>query len=191
VNANEVLIDLLEDNRRRLCRGLDRMSAECLLWDPEPDANNILITIWHMARMLDVFLTQNAKGNPPEDECWFRLGWAQRTGYDPRGLGQSGWGMLTGYTREELAAMPLMTREQVLGYLDNVYDSVKDYLAGMPEEKLLTPGEGFEGKYTKYQCIQMGLMDNVRHLGEIFAIESSWKRRIIQGELGSAGFRPA
>jgi hypothetical protein len=176
LNSNEVLIDLLEDNRRRMRRGLDRMSDECILWEPEPDANNIFATLWHMARMLDVFLTQNAKENPPEDECWFRLGWAERTGYDPRGLGQNGWGMLTGFTMEEVAAMPHMTREQVLGYLDAVYDAVRDYLAGVTEEKLLSPGAGFEGKYSQYQCIQMALMDNVRHLGEIFAIESSWKR---------------
>lgn len=144
------MIDLLEDNRRRLRRGLDRMSGKCVQWEPEPDANNVLVTIWHMARMLDVFLTQNAKGYPPEDECWFRLGWAQQTGYDPRGLGQNGQGMLTGYTREEVAAMPPMSREQVLGYLNNVYDEVKVYLAGMPEEELLTHGAGFEGKYSKY-----------------------------------------
>jgi hypothetical protein len=73
----------------------------------------------------------------------------------------------------------------VLGYLDAVYDAVKDFLAGMSEESLLTPGAGFEGKHTKYQCIQMALMDNVRHLGEIFTIESSWKRRIKQVELNS------
>jgi hypothetical protein len=185
MNANDVLIDLLEDNCRRLHRALGRMSDECIFWDPEPDANNIVVTIWHMARMMDVFLTQNARGDLPGEDIWFRLGWAERTGYDPRGLGQNGWGMLTGYTREEVGAMPPMTSEQVLGYLDAVYDAVKDYLAGISEEKLLTPGAGFEGKYSKYQCIQMALMDNVRHLGEIFAIESSWKRRIKQGDLES------
>ncbi len=178
MNTNEVLIDLLEDNRRRLRRGLSRMSDGCVQWNPEPEANNIVITIWHMARMMDVFLNRNAIGNLPGGECWFRLGWAERTGYDPRGIGQNGWGMLTGYTREEVVAMPQITREQVLGYLDDVYDSVKEYLSGLSEENLLTPGTGFEGKYTKYQCIQMALMDNVRHLGEIFAIESSWKRRM-------------
>jgi hypothetical protein len=73
----------------------------------------------------------------------------------------------------------------VLGYLDNVYDAVKDFLTSLSEEQLLSPGAGFEGKYSKYQCIQMALMDNVRHLGEIFAIESSWKRRGRKGELES------
>jgi hypothetical protein len=176
MNANNVLIDLLEDNRRRLYRGFRNMSDDCLLWKPEPGANSIAITTWHMARMFDVFLTQQAKGTSPGEECWFRCGWAEQTGYDPRGLGQNGWGMLTGYTQDEVAAMPQMTRTQVLDYLDCVYDAVKEYLAGISAEKLQMPGGGFEGKYTIYQCIQMALLDNVRHLGEIFAIEARWNR---------------
>jgi hypothetical protein len=176
MNANEVLIDLLEDNRRRLQRLFNAIPDECVFWKPEPEANNIAITVWHMARMFDVFLTLQAKGDAPEAECWFQRGWADRTGYDPVGTGQNGWGMLTGYTQAEVAAMPHLTREQVLEYLNQVYDTVREYLASTPEELLLMPGAGFEGRYTQYQCIQMPLMDNVRHLGEIFAIKASWER---------------
>lgn len=176
MNTNQVLIDLLEDNRRRLKRLLEATSDECLFWRPEPDANNIAVTLWHMARMFDVFLTQQALGDPPDAECWQRNGWAVRTGYDPRGVGQNGWGMLTGYTQAEVSALPQLAREQVLGYLDEVYDTVKEVLASTPEQALFTPGAGFDGKYSKYQCIQMPLMDNVRHLGEIYAIRSSWER---------------
>lgn len=176
MNANEVLIDLLEDNRRRLKRALGAMSDECLYWKPETEANNIAVTLWHMARMFDVFLTQQARGDPAEGECWFRGGWAERTGYDPRGVGQNGWGMLTGYTQEEAAALPVLSREELLGYLDEVYDTVKEYLAGTPEQALLSPGAGFEGRYSNYQCVQMPLMDNARHLGEIYAIKAAWER---------------
>lgn len=177
MKANDVLIDLLEDNRRRLHRLCDGLSEDCLVWKPEAGANNILITVWHMARMFDVFLTRQAKGEQPEQECWFRFGLVDQTGYDPRGRGQNGWGMLTGYTQEEVADLPQFTRRLVLGYLDQVYAVVREYLAATPIEELLTPGEGFDGKYSKYQCIQMALMDNTRHLGEIFAIKSSWDRR--------------
>lgn len=177
MNANDVLIDLLEDNRRRLQRVCSAVPDECLFWRLEPEANTIAITIWHMARMFDVFLNLQAQGEPSEKECWFQHGWAVQTGYDPRGAGQNGWGMLTGYTQAEVAAMPPLTRGQVLGYLNSVYDMVKEYLACTPSEVLLTPGAGFEGKYSKYQCIQMPLMDNVRHLGEIYAIKASWERR--------------
>jgi hypothetical protein len=88
--------------------------------------------------------------------------------------------MLTGYTQEEVAAIPQLTREQMLGYLDKVYDVAKEYLASTPIEKLQTPAAGFDGRYTKYQCIQMALLDNVRHLGEIYAIKARWDRQIKQ-----------
>ena len=180
MNANDVLIDLLEDNRRRLHRLLGHLSDQCVFWKPEAGANNIAITIWHMGRILDVFLTQHANGDASGEECWFRYGWFMQTSYDPRGIGQNGWGMLAGYTQEEVAAIPPLTREQVLGYLDEVYDTVKEYLAKISPDELQTPGVGFDRRYTKYQCIQMALLDNVRHLGEIFAIEASWKRKIIE-----------
>lgn len=178
LNANDVLIDFLEDNRRRLKRLFGALSDDCLTWQPEVGANSIAVTVWHMARILDVFLTRQVRGAPPEEECWFQQGWEITTGYDPRGLGQNGWGMLTGYTAEEAAALPQLSREQLLGYLDQVYDRTREYVAATPIETLLTPAAGFEGKYTKYQCIQMALMDNVRHLGEIFAIKASWERQI-------------
>lgn len=181
MNANDVLIDLLEDNRRRLIRALGDISDDCLFWKPYKEANNILVTVWHMGRILDVFMTQQAKGCASKDECWFRLGWADRTGYDPRGTGLEGWGMLTGYTQDEVALMPRFTREQVLGYLNDVYDGVREFLTITPIEKLLTPGNGFGGEYSQYQCIQMALMDNVRHLGEIYSLKTGWNRLMRPG----------
>jgi len=180
MNANNVLIDLLEDNRRRLHRLFVGLRDDCIIWRPEAGANNIAITVWHMARIFDVFLTQQAKGDSSGEECWFRYGWAEQTGYDPRGIGQNGWGMLTGYTQEEVVAIPQLTGKQMLDYLDEVYDTVKEYLASISMEKLQSTGAGFDGKYTKYQCIQMALLDNVRHLGEIYAIKASWDRQIKQ-----------
>ena len=176
MNANDVLIDLLEDNRRRLRRVFDAINDECIYWKPDPHSNNIAITVWHMARIFDVFLTQQARGASAEEECWFRGGWSERTSYDPRGIGQNGWGMLTGYTLAEAAQVPQLSRKQLLEYLDEVYDTVREYLTDTPVERLLTPSAGFEGRYTKYQCIQMALLDNVRHLGEIYAIQAKWDR---------------
>jgi hypothetical protein len=174
MNANDVLIDILEDNRRRLLRLFDVIPDVCVTWKPEIWANNIMVTVWHMARIFDVFLTLQAQGRLPEQECWFRHGWAEQTGYDPRGTGLNGWGILTGYSQEEVAAIPTLTREQMLGYLNVVYDTVSEYLINTPMEILQTPAAGFDGKYSKYQCIQMALLDNVRHLGEIFAIKTRW-----------------
>ena len=172
MNANDVLIDLLEDNRRRLHRLFAVINDDCLFWKPDPEANTIAVTVWHMARIFDVYLTQQAKGSSSEEECWFRHSWAHQTNYDPRGKGQNGWGVLTGYNQEEVAAIPRFTKEQLFGYLDDVYNTVKEYLENTSIEILLTPCIGFQGRFTQYQCIQMALLDNIRHLGEVFAIHA-------------------
>ena len=177
MNANDVLIDLLEDNRRRLKRVFDAINDQCIIWKPDPQSNNIAITVWHMARIFDVFLIQQAQGESAEEECWFQGGWSVRSGYDPRGIGQNGWGMLTGYTLAEAAKVPVLSRMQLLGYLDEVYDTVKKYLTNTTMDRLQTPSVGFEGRYTNYQCVQMALLDNIRHLGEIYAIQARWERR--------------
>lgn len=172
------MIDLLEDNRRRLHRVFDVMSDDCVYWKPDEATNNIEVTVWHMARIFDVFLTQQAIGSSAEEECWFRHGWAEKTGYDPRGIGQNGWGMIAGYTQEEMAEIPQLTREEMLDHLKQVYDKVKAYLEITPMDELQTPSAGFDGRYTKYQCVQMALLDNVRHLGEIYALKARWDRMI-------------
>jgi hypothetical protein len=177
MNANDVIIDLLEDTRRRLHRVIDQISAECLYWTPDAEANSIAVTVWHMGRLFDVFLTQQAQGQRAENECWIRLGWAERTGYDPRGIGRAGWGSVNGYTLEEVAAIPRFSKAQLLGYIDDVYDTVKATVNDTPMEELQVPGAGFEGRYSKYQCIQMALMDNARHLGEVFTLKAMWERQ--------------
>jgi hypothetical protein len=182
MNANEVLIDLLEDNRRRLKRLVVGMDDDCLQWRPEVDANSIAITIWHMGRIFDVFLTRQAQGKPSGEECWFEGGWAVLTGYDPRGSGLNGWGILTGFTPQQVDSLPPMSSEQLVTYLETVYDRVKNYLEAITEKELLEPAPGFDGKYSRYQCIQMPLLDNVRHLGEMLAIEIKWSRSRGAGE---------
>ena len=177
MNANDVLIDLLEDNRRRLHRVIGEMSDDLLHWTPDPGANSIAITVWHMGRLFDVFLTRQVNGDIAEKECWFSRGWAHKMGYDPRGIGRDGWGSVNGYTAVEVAAIPRFTREQLLAYFDDVHDTVKTYLRNTPIDELQTAASGFDGQYTRYQCIQMALLDNVRHLGEIFSLRAMWDRR--------------
>jgi hypothetical protein len=87
MNANDVLIDLLHDNVRRLQRIMATMSEDCLHWTPDPEVNSIAVTAWHMGRLFDVFLTRQIRGQDATHEVWFINGWAKRTGYDPRAIG--------------------------------------------------------------------------------------------------------
>jgi hypothetical protein len=75
-----------------------------------------------------------------------------------------------------VAAVPQLMRDDLLGYLDDVYMDARNYLRETPNQKLQEQAPGLEGRFTRYQCIQIVLMDNVRHLGEIYALRSRWKR---------------
>jgi len=176
LSGSEVMVTILEDNRRRLKRAVGGLDDDALYWQPDPQSNSIGVTLWHMGRLLDVFLTQLVKGEPAENEQWFSQGWAERTGYDPRGIGRSGWGSLNDYTAAEVAQIPRLAVGQLLEHLDQVYDGVRTFIESTTMKDLTAAAPSFEGQFTKYQVLSMALLDNVRHLGEIYLLKSLRER---------------
>ena len=176
LTGTEVMIDCLDDNLRRLKRQMEKIDNHCLYWQPDAEANSIAVILWHMGRILDVFFHLLALGLSTDQQVWFRCGWAEKTGYDPRGIGRDGWGSLNDYTLQEVAAMPRYTDSDLMGFIEGVYADLRDFLVITPMEELAKPGTGFEGRYTRHQVIMMALMDNVRHLGEIRLTQSLWER---------------
>jgi hypothetical protein len=176
LSGNQVMVDYLDDNLRRLRRVVDQVDEARLHWIPDPGANSIAVTIWHMGRLMDVFFTQQVTGESSANECWIRNGWAEETVYDPRGIGRDGWGSVNGYTLDEVAAIPHFRKEQVVGYLEQACDAVRSYIQQTPMEELAQAAPGFGGRYTKYQVLSMALMDQVRHLGEINALKAARDR---------------
>jgi uncharacterized damage-inducible protein DinB len=177
----DCLLELIEDDTRRLHQLLDDCPAACLRWSPDGQANSIAVTLWHTARIFDVFLTQHIRANPMEDEIWYTAGWSARSGYDPRGLGTLGWGAVTGYSLEEVKAIPEMNAELLRSYFNQVMTAIQDYLEVTPSVELSQPSAGFEGKQTNYYWIRHALWDLTRHLGEMMALHSMWKRANPQG----------
>ena len=176
LSGTEVMVDYLDDNLRRLQRLVSDLSDTALHWQTDAEANSIATNLWHIGRLLDVFFTQLALGLPSDSERWIAGGWAERTGYDPRGLGRNGWGSVNDYTPAEVAAMPKFSLELLLNFLAEVYGTVRAYLLATPMLDLANPAAGFKGQFTRYQVISMALMDNVRHVGEIRLIKSLWER---------------
>ena len=179
LTANDVMVDYLDDNLRRLKRSIVDLTDDALHWQADAEANSIPTILWHMGRLLDVFLTQFVSGLPSDEERWLAGGWAAKTGYDARGLGRDGWGSVNQYTLEEVADMPRFDLELLLDFIEDVYGTVREYILCAPMETLSQAAPGFDGQFTRYQVISMALMDNVRHLGEIRLIQSLWKRACI------------
>jgi hypothetical protein len=176
MTKKEVLLELLDDNTKRIHHLLKESESSCLQWSPDEEANSIAVTLWHVSRIHDVFLTQHIMGKPADDEVWFKSGWAEKAGYDPLGIGTNGWGAITGYIKEEVDEIPQLSAELLLGYYDETSNAIKEFLERSTDKQLEKASIGFEEKYTNYFWIRHALFDLTRHVGEMMALKAMWDR---------------
>jgi len=69
-----VLYELLDDNERRIRQMLDEDEHDFLYWSPDQAGNSVAVTIWHVARVHDIFLIQHIHGKSAEAEIWIASG---------------------------------------------------------------------------------------------------------------------
>ena len=129
----ELMAKWFEDVGTGIRRRLASVDDDALEWRADERGNNVRETVWHMARWIDV-LTRFLRGTEPETERWFTDGWAQRTGYDPRGIGGDGLGTLTGYTFQEVLAVPRLSATELVRYLDSVIGPLAQRLRELPDD---------------------------------------------------------
>lgn len=177
----EVLSDLMNEVGAEIREEIGEMAAEELAWQADPQANSIGVTVWHVARWLDVLAMRILHTGAAEDELWHTQGWAERTGYDPRGIGASGLGNVTGYTMEEVTAIPQMNAADLLSYLDSAIAAVNNRIAGMPEGALYEKVPGLGKSRTSYGWIKLLLKGCMGHVGEIQALKSMRERGVAAG----------
>lgn len=165
----EVLVEWCEDLREELTARLRLMSAAELAWQPHPDANSAAVTTWHVARWLDLLATRVLPRPPLPTDLWHADGWHARTGYDPDGVGFLGLGALTGFTPEEMRAVPVMSAAQLATYLGQAVDAlvaVLHALGGAVNEPRAELGG------SAYQLVGSTLQGAFGHVGEIDALVS-------------------
>ena len=179
MNDKEVILDLLSNFSDRVHWVMDGMSLDTLRWQPDSEANNITVTMWHISRSYDLFKVRLMENRTVEEELWFTNGWAAKTGYDPRGKGWSEFGNLAGYTREEVEEVPILPVDELLQYFDEAIEAFRRYLDAMPSDALYKDAPGWPAEpQTIYVCIRNSLMDSIGHLGEIMAIIALKERTI-------------
>lgn len=173
----ELLAELIDDLARDLRPEVESLMPTDLAWLPGPQANSIGVTLWHIARGMDFLATQVLQNQPSEAELWHTLGWAARTGYDPRGHGYEGWGVITGYTWAEVLAIPALTAADLLEYLDRASQALS------AQVRALTPNTASQrvphlmgGKLTRYRWVKEFYKGFQAHVGEIVAIQALMKR---------------
>jgi hypothetical protein len=117
------------------------------------------------------------EGKPLEAELWQTHGWQERTGYDPHGHGYGGWGVLTGYTWEEVQAIPTLSGGELLEYLDQTSAAVSALVRALDSEAARQPAPGLMGgRLTYYRWIKEFYKGFQAHVGEIVAIREMMLR---------------
>ena len=182
MNHKDVLIDMLQHFAFGLHRTIKDLPKEALQWQPDLEANNIAVTVWHICRALDLLKVKILENLPDQEQLWYARGWASKTNYDPTGLGIAGFGNLAGYTLEQVKEIPILSAGESLEYFNQVYDALNDYLAQLKLEALEKPPIGWpaaagESPEKVYEVLFMFLMDTREHLGEIKAIKAMWNRK--------------
>jgi len=159
---SEVLAEWVFDIRGALERQLERTPEAALHWRPARETNSIADTIWHIARWLDLVEMWLANA-APETQHWIADGWAERTGYDPRGVGTDGLGAISGYTFAEVEAVPRLRADQLLAYLSTVCDGVAPRLRSADDAAA-----------KRYAGVIQGIFG---HIGEIAALHTLYERQ--------------
>lgn len=168
----ELLADLVASLAEGIHQAVTGLSRDELMWRPDAEGNSIGVTVWHISRGLDVLKVRFLEHRPAEAEQWHTRGWAEKTGYDPRGIGAGGLGILSGYTQEEVASIPVLTSEEFLAYLDQASEALCQHLLSLPEGALSQPTLVAGERLTTYQVIKGIVLGCVGHLGEIEALKA-------------------
>jgi hypothetical protein len=163
--------------QRGTLRRLEITKPDALYWQPDRASNSIGITIWHYTRWCDYFGTVAMVDGSIEDQHWFRDGWLAKTGYDPRGLGLEGLGLLTDYTVDEMLAAPHLSASGLAAYHTASTDSMlaaleRDDLASL--SRTMRAGGEDASRFAHVFGLMLGAH---RHLGEIDALNSLYERQ--------------
>jgi len=182
MNHKDVLIDMLQHFAYGLHRTITDLPKEALQWQPDLEANNIAVTVWHICRALDVLKVKILENQPDQKQLWYARDWASKTNYDPAGLGIGGFGNLGGYTLEQVKEVPILSAGELLEYFGQVYEALNEYLTNLKIEVLEQspigwPSTAGASPENVYVVLLMFLMDNREHLGEIKAIKAMWNRK--------------
>lgn len=174
----ELLASWLDDLARALSRTIENMPFDELAWQPEPEANSIGVTVWHMARWLDILAAVALDSCDTVEEQWFTQGWAERTGYDPRGIGSLGLGAITGYTLEQVKAVPKLTAEELWTYSEQAIRNLRPRIVALSAGDFERPAVALGEKEprTIYYWIRAIMQGCFAHIGEIQALKALYER---------------
>ena len=116
----------LNEHYGKLKQTIYGLTNEELLWQPNPESNHILWTVWHMARVSDRWANSTVLGG---EELWIRDGWAGRIGMPEERYGR-------GETPDQVRDFPPVDIDLVFQYFDRAHSSLLSMIDGLGETDL-------------------------------------------------------
>lgn len=163
-DAAAVLVEWCRDLEQELAARLELVTGEDLRWQPHPNSNSAGVTVWHVARWIDVLGTRAFTARPASEDLWHTRGWRDTTGYEPDGIGYQGLGTLTGYTPDQMRAVPMLDASSLSTYLSQSTAALIDQITDLSSGVLTASGPA---QPAPFQAIGATLQGSFGHVGEI------------------------
>jgi uncharacterized damage-inducible protein DinB len=156
----------IRDSVHRAVKGLD---AEQLSTRIDDGANSIAWLVWHLTRVQDDHVAEVAGA----EQAWTSGGWAEAFAL-PFTVEATGYG----HTSADVAEVRNITREQLIGYHDDVHDRTVRFVAALTDEDLAGI---VDREWTPPVTLAVRLVsvisDDLQHVGQAAFIRGVIERR--------------
>jgi len=127
MNASDFAVNTLNETHAALMQALDGLTQEELMRQPQPEANSIAFTLWHIVRVEDWFFHYLFQRVP---QIWEAEKWPEKLNLpdDPKVTG-------FGYSIEQVASFPAVQLQDLLAYGEAVRASSLDYIRNVDHAK--------------------------------------------------------
>ncbi len=130
MTAAEGLLSALEHNWTMVDGALDGLDDTALARRPADQCNSIAWTLWHMNRVVDLFIHVRLLSTP-QPQLWIRDRWHAKFKMsddpDERGVG---------WTNEQVTAWQPPSKAVQIGYYDAIKHATKAYLSDLSDADL-------------------------------------------------------
>ena len=159
--ATDVIKTALERNWGMVDRALEGLDDATLARQPNNESNSIAWLLWHMTRVVDVFINTRLQ---TKKQLWIQDGWHQKFGMSDDPANQGG-----GWSLEQVAAWEPPPREALLGYVQAARAAAQEYLASLSDADLEASVVSPPGSDPRPVSDLLGILvfDNVVHGGQI------------------------
>ena len=169
--GSDVIKTSLERNWGMVDRAVDGLDDAMFGRLIDGQVNSIAWLLWHMTRVVDVFIQTRLQGKP---QLWVQDGWCEKCGLseDPETTGQ-------GWSPEQVAAWAVPSGALLKGYFEATKSSAREYLDGLSDADLNATRMVPPATEPRSVSEMLGILvyDNIVHGGQIAFLRGYYEGR--------------